>query len=115
MLAVTNINSCKSSTATNKPRKVRTWVMALCDIGAIVCAMMPLAYVVFVVVSVPKNDEDLSDRFITKLFILFGAACFLWLVSAIYNVIGCLQRRIMAFIGTLVTFVSFGIILLCLL
>ena len=108
-------NPYKSSAATNEPRKVRSWLMAICDIGAIICATMPLAYLVFASVAVPENDEDLSELFIVKLFILFGAACFLWLASAIYNVIGCLQRRVMAFLGVLLAFVSFGVIVLCLL
>jgi hypothetical protein len=87
--------------------------MTVFDVGAIIYATMPLLYVAFLSVTIPENEPP-SDRFIAQLFVMFGAACLIWLVSGIYIFIGCLRGRKMAFLGMLVTIVSLACILACL-
>jgi hypothetical protein len=88
--------------------------MTFFDIVAIICATTPIVYIVFMFATITEKEPP-SDRHITQLFILFGAACLIWLASGIYIVGGCFRGRKMAFFGILITIISLGFILLSLL
>jgi hypothetical protein len=98
-------NPYKSPITTNEPPKVRSRLMTCFDIGAIICAAMPIIlFASFVGIARLTSLNRPSNGICTLLLL---SSTFLSLIGCVYNLFGVVRGRGLAYIGIVASIASF--------